>query len=116
MKTLFTLLSALAIVAARAQTSTTTAASANVTGQETFRQSLPRQPGEESRLFLPPTPVNEIRSDRFAYQGILVQLYKTRAPLELINPVSEYGTAWDNVAFDQVNGQLLGWKFFSIGF
>lgn len=116
MKTLFTLLSALVLVTARAQTYTTTAASASVTGEENFRESLPRPPGQETPLYVLPQNPNEIRSGRFSYDGILVELYKTSSPLELINPVSEYGTAWGNTAVDPVNGQVLGWKFFNIRF
>ena len=44
-------------------------------------------------------PANEIRSGRFSYNGIFVQMSKTGNPLQLINPAAppEYGSGWDNV-------------------
>lgn len=112
MKTLFTLLAALVVVTAQAQTGPT----ATATDEQNFHGTVTRQPANQGQLSYQPERPNQIRSGRLAYDGILVELYKTRSPLELINPVSEYGTAWDNVALDQVNGEVLGWKFFSISF
>lgn len=114
MKTLLTLFAAFAIVAARAQTAPT----ATATGEENFHGTVTRQPVDQRLLLYQPDRPNQIRSDHLVYEDILVELYKTDSPLQLFNPAStlDYATALDNAAIDQVNGEFLGWKFFSISF
>jgi hypothetical protein len=61
---------------------------------------------------------NEITTVRLTYSGIIVQVVKTKNPLQLINPFApaEYGLAEDNVFRDPIDRKITGWKFFSIDF
>jgi len=51
------------------------------------------------------------------YSGIVVQIIKTKNPLQLLNPAApaEYGSAWDNLEQFTLNGGG-GLKLFSFGF
>jgi hypothetical protein len=61
---------------------------------------------------------NEIIGDRFIYTGIVVQVAKTKNPLQLINPWApkEYGTGDCNLDRDIITGKPTGFKVFSIKF
>lgn len=61
---------------------------------------------------------NEIFSDRVQFSGVVVQVIKTRKPLQLINPAApaEYGAADDNLARNIITRRPMGLKFFSVSF
>lgn len=61
---------------------------------------------------------NEIFSGRIQLSGVVVQVIKTRKPLELINPAApaEYGAAEENLARDLITLRPTGWKLFNVSF
>jgi hypothetical protein len=85
--------------------------------QGSLRYELPTKTRPLTLVLTPERP-NEIVGPRFSYSGILVQLFKTRNPLELINPFApaQYGLASDNTAWNVIDGTPAGLKIFSIGF
>jgi hypothetical protein len=73
-------------------------------------------------LTVQPEKPNEIRNGRVSYDGIFVQVVKTDAPWQLINPAAppEYGSSRDNLivnpsARPEVDRRE-GLNFFSIRF
>ena len=56
--------------------------------------------------------------DYMRSNGIIVEVVKTRNPLELINPAApvEYGRAEDNTVRDPIDRKVTGLKLFSIEF
>ncbi len=61
---------------------------------------------------------NEIIHGKATYDGIAIELYKTRRPLQLLNPLApaRYGSPDDNVVRDPINSRATGLKFLSIRF
>lgn len=68
-------------------------------------------------LLREPKP-NEIIRGKATYDGIAIELYKTRRPLQLLNPLApaRYGSPDDNIVHDPINGRVTGLKFLSIRF
>lgn len=61
---------------------------------------------------------NELRSGRYTYSGILVQVIKAKDPLQLLNPLApaQYGSGWDNMEMLPTSAKGPRLKFFSISF
>ena len=74
-------------------------------------------PSRQESLTLQQQPANEIQSNGRTYSGSIVELIKTRQPLEMINPAApaKYGTAEDNTVMD-FSGRGTGLKLFAIQF
>jgi hypothetical protein len=113
MKNLLVLLAALAAVSASAQT---TNAPAQRPVESYQAQGTARS--RENRATLREVKANEIVAGKVTYSGILVEVAKTRRPLQLVNPLAPpvYGGPEDNIARDPVRGKILGLKFFEIKF
>ena len=72
----------------------------------------------QSALVLTPLRPNQIVKGNTVLSGIGVEVYKTRRPLQLLNPLAgpEYGSPEDNVMRDPINGRVTGLKLFAIRF
>jgi hypothetical protein len=89
---------------------------------EHARNVLQVQPLRSSTNGLPqlvlkePKP-NEVSVGRHTYSGIVVQIIKTKNPLQLLNPgaPAEYGSAWDNLEQFTISGSG-ALKLFSFSF
>ena len=87
----------------------------NVTsGFEALRGTL----NPESAFILTPLRPNQLVVGNHLLSGIGVEVYKTRRPLELLNPLAgpEYGSPEDNLMRDPVDGRITGLKLFAIRF
>jgi hypothetical protein len=74
-------------------------------------------PSRQDLLTLQPPPPNQVTINGHTYNGSIVEMVKTRQPLEMINPAAppEYGTAEDNTVID-FSGRGTGLKLFAIQF
>ena len=135
MKSIYTLLLALSIVAARADstnlppanitlppantalTPTNALPLQNVNGDQWSISGSVKQPDLTPVLKLEEKP-NEIRLGKITLSGSLVEAVKVETPLQLINPWAprEYGESQDNATFSLITNQVTGWKLFSIEF
>jgi len=135
MKSIYTLLLALSIVAARADstnlppanitlppantalTPTNALPLQNVNGDQWSISGSVKQPDLTPVLKLEEKP-NEIRLGKITLSGSLVEAVKVENPLQLINPWAprEYGESQDNATFSLITNQVTGWKLFSIEF
>ena len=61
---------------------------------------------------------NEIIGKKFKFRGALIQIIKADNPLQLFNPFApaEYGSGYDNVVRDPIDGQGTGLAALSIEF
>ncbi len=59
-----------------------------------------------------------LKNPNIVYSGMGVQAVKSRAPLQLINPLApaNYGTGERNITRDPANGRVDGWNLLSISF
>jgi hypothetical protein len=134
MKIFCALLFVLSIVAARADstnlpaprlalpsvpsslTPTNAASSPEVNGDQWSLSGTVRQPDLTEMLTV--EKPNELRLGKVTLSGSVVEVWKTRKPMQLINPWAprEYGESQDNAAFNVINNQVTGWKLFSIEF
>lgn len=75
-------------------------------------------PGSEPTFVLRQAKPNEIFKGDIIYSGIAVELFKTRRPLQLLNPraAPQYGSPEDNLVRDPINGRSTGLKLFAIRF
>jgi hypothetical protein len=135
MKSICTLLFALSMIAARADstnlppanitlppantalTPTNALPLQNVNGDQWSLSGSVKQPDLTPVLKLEEKP-NEIRLGKITLSGSLVEAVKVDNPLQLINPWAprEYGESQDNATFSLVTNQVTGWKLFSIEF
>ncbi len=108
----------LTVVAANAQS--TTNAPATVTNSAPELRSGPTlfAPGELPAFTLREPKPNEIIKGRVTYSGVAVEAFKTKKPLQLVNPLAPdtYGSPEDNVVRDGPKGRILGLKLFAISF
>ncbi len=132
MKRLFVLLSILAAVSVRAQSTNAPATAApvmaapatiaTVTNASSALASQALEAQLASRFqrtftFREVKP-NEVVTGNITLSGIGVEVAKKRNPLQLINPFApaEYGAPEDNVVRDPINGRVTGLKLFAIRF
>jgi hypothetical protein len=135
MKSICSLLFALFIVAARADSTNLPEVNLTLTPTGTAqmhtnaapRQSIDvdqwtlsgslNQPDLTPMLTLEEKP-NELRLGKIALNGSLVELAKVANPLQLFNPWAprEYGESQDNAAFSPISNEVTGWKLFAIDF
>jgi hypothetical protein len=108
----------LSITAARAQI--TTNAPAPATNPAPVIRTGPQLfvPGPTPAFVLREPKPNEIIKGRVTYSGVAVEAFKTRHPLQLINPLAPdtYGSPEDNVARSGPKGRILGLKLFAVSF
>ena len=59
---------------------------------------------------------NEIIGKKFKFRGALIQIMKADNPLQLVNPFAppEYGSGYDNVVRDPIDGKGTGLAALSI--
>ena len=137
MKIIWALLFALSVVAARADstnlpapkialpqvntalttelTPTNAAPLSNGIGNQWSLSGSIKQPDMTPALQLVEKP-NELRLGKVTVSGSLVEVAKTRKPLQLVNPWAprEYGESQDNTTFSPITKQATGWKLFAI--
>ena len=72
----------------------------------------------QETLYVERPAVNEKSFGRFKLDGILVQLFKTDQPLQLINPTApqRYGSVEDSVVRDLTSSKASGLKFLELRF
>ena len=61
---------------------------------------------------------NEIKAGRLSYSGIVVAIFKSKRPLQLLNPAAppEFGFGADNLLRDLTSNRVSGLRLFSISF
>ena len=71
---------------------------------------------EKAQLLINKAAPNEIRGKKFKFRGALIQVIKSGNPLQLINPFApaEYGSGYDNVVRDPIDGKATGISALSI--
>ncbi len=113
MRSLWILLTWLAVATASAQTTNTPPPSGDAPfpGQAALRL-------QDLSLLRAEVKPNEIVAGHLTYSGIAVEIAKTSNPLQLVNPVAlpKYGAAEDNAVRDPFSGRASGLKVFSISF
>jgi hypothetical protein len=134
MKSIWSLLFALSIVAARADstnlppprlalpsvpssvTPTNAASLPDVNGDQWSLLGTVNRP-DLTRMLTVEKP-NELRLGKVTLSGSVVEAVKMPNPLQLVNPWAprEYGESQDNATFNVINNQVTGWKLFSIEF
>lgn len=84
---------------------------------QTFEETVPRERKEVTPTLKPEAP-NQITGRRGTYKGVFVQMVKSRAPWQLINPFapSSYGEGNHNYTTDPSTEKPDGLKLFSIEF
>src|SRR5258708_33135915 len=135
MKSIGTLLFALSMIAARADSTNLPPANItlppantalsptnalplqNVTGDQWSLSGSVKQPDLTPVLTLVEKP-NELRLGKVTLSGSLVEAVKVENPLQLINPWAprEYGESQDNATFSLITNQVTGWKIFAFEF
>jgi hypothetical protein len=93
-----------------------TALGQNISANKAFESPGAPRPATPPSFSQP--KANEIVRGKVVYSGVAVQVVKTRAPLQLVNPAAppQYGSAQDNVLRDPITGRSEGLKFLSIRF
>ena len=108
MKTILTMLLGVLAASAVAQ-----AADSN----PSTRTEIPRITANKLTL-AGPAKRAQIVSRRFTFNGIAVQVIKTKNPLQLLNPIAppQYGAGVENVVREPVTRRITGLKLLSISF
>ena len=115
MRSLGLLIVFLTIGAAEAQTTNAPATNSTPAVRSGQRLFSPRQtPAFTLRASKP----NELVKGRLTYSGVAVEAFKTRRPLQLLDPLAPatYGTPEDNIVRDSPKGKILGLKLFAVSF
>jgi hypothetical protein len=135
MKCIYSLLFALFIIAARADSTNLPAVDLTLTPIDTAQMHtnaapLQRidvdqwslsgslnQPDLTPMLTLAEKP-NELRLGKVTLSGSLVEVVKVPNPLQLLNPWAprEYGETLDNAAFSPITNRVTGWKLLAFEF
>lgn len=108
-----TLLLLLSVPAAAAETTNAPPASR----EETLQTDLVAR-ARQTPLSLPEDKPNRIVGKKVAFSGISIFVFKTRNPLQLINPAApaRLGNAEENVVRDPATRQVSGLKIFCVEF
>jgi hypothetical protein len=86
-------------------------------GKETPKAPAPVMGTLTNFVFRLGTP-NESVKGKLVLNGSVVEIAKTRQPLQLLNPFAppQYGSPEDHIVRDPINGRVTGLKLFSLSF